>query len=55
MEKTDCEKLTKEMRECVSENKGSHNCKEIIEKFETLCIDYTSNVEDIEKQILSSE
>jgi len=38
MEKTDCEKLTKEMRECVGENKGSHNCKEIIEKFETLCV-----------------
>ena len=38
MEKTDCEKLTKEMRECVSKNHGTYNCKEIIKKFETLCV-----------------
>ena len=48
MEKTDCEKLTKEMRECVSENKGSHNCKEIIEKFETLCVKNDDKVENEE-------
>lgn len=37
MEKVDCEKLAKEMSECVSENNGSFNCKEIIEAFEKSC------------------
>jgi len=50
MEKTDCEKLTKEMRECVSENKESHNCKEIIEKFETLCVKNDDKVENDENK-----
>ena len=50
MEKTDCEKLTKEMRECVSENNGSHNCKEIIEKFETLCVKNDDKVENDENK-----
>ena len=55
MENDDCEKISNVMKECIKEHNGTHACKEIIEKFETLCIDYTSNVEDIEKQILSSE
>ena len=38
MEKVDCEKLTKEMRECVSENKGTFKCKELIVTFEKSCI-----------------
>ena len=38
MENNDCEQITKVMRECVSKNNGTYNCKEIIKKFETLCV-----------------
>ena len=50
MENNDCEQITKVMRECVSENNGSHNCKEIIEKFETLCVKNDDKVENDENK-----
>ena len=34
MENNDCEQITKVMRECVSKNHGTYNCKEIIKKFD---------------------
>lgn len=37
MEKIDCEKIVKEMRECVTKNQGTYNCKEIVEVFEKNC------------------
>jgi len=37
MEKVDCEKLAKEMRECISENNETINCNELIETFEKSC------------------
>ena len=33
----DCEQIIKEMRECVTENKGTYNCKEKVEMFEKNC------------------
>jgi hypothetical protein len=38
MENVDCEKLLREMQECVKENDGSQCCKEIIENFNKVCI-----------------
>ena len=50
MENVDCEKIVKEMRECVTKNQGTHNCKEIIETFNNTC--NKDNKEDMTKLFL---
>jgi hypothetical protein len=37
MENVDCEKLLKEMRECVAKNKGTQPCREIVDRFDKVC------------------
>ena len=37
MENINCEQIIKEMRQCVTENKGTYNCKEKVEMFEKHC------------------
>jgi hypothetical protein len=49
MENVDCEKITKEMRECVTESKGTLPCRELVDKFDKLC---KKEQEDMEKQFL---
>lgn len=51
MENIDCEKITKEMRECVSKNKGTQPCRELVDKFDKLC-KKEEEKEEILKQFL---
>jgi hypothetical protein len=37
MENVDCEKLLKEMRECVKEHKGTQSCRELVDTFDKVC------------------
>ena len=37
MEKEGCEKLLKEMRECIKEKKGTLPCRKLVDKFGELC------------------
>jgi len=50
MENDDCEKISNVMKECIKEHNGTHACKEIIEKFETLCVKNDENKENEENE-----
>ena len=37
MENVVCDELKREMQECITNNDGIHQCKELIENFEKIC------------------
>ena len=46
MENVVCDELKREMQKCVTNNDGTHLCKELIENFEKICKKEEETVEE---------
>jgi len=51
MENVVCDELKREMQECITNNDGIHQCKELIENFEKICKKEEEVVEETEEEI----